>query len=408
MNERWGQVISRGHGRKRPVIPRAVCALSAGVWGYLLAGHGTFWSTRVRLPSAANPQRWPSVVAIVPARDEAEMLPVTLPSLLAQRYPGSFTVLVVDDDSRDDTATLAAAAGATVVRGTGPPPGWAGKVAAMAAGTAAAPPAEFLLFTDADIQWAPDALADLVRAACANQLALTSQMVLLRAESPAERWLIPAFVYFFAQLYPFSKVNRPGAGTAAAAGGCMLVRRDALEAAGGVARIADALIDDVALGRLLKAAGGRIWLGLTCDLHSVRPYPRLADVWRMVSRSAYTQLRYSPPLLAGTVAGLALVYLVPPAGIVVGALRRDRATVALGAVGWVAMSASFAPMLRWYGLSRWHAPALPAVAALYLAMTLDSARRHRRGVGAVWKGRRGGTGTPSRVETSEHPEHRQQ
>jgi hopene-associated glycosyltransferase HpnB len=387
------------------VIGRAVCGLSAAAWAYLLAGHGRFWTTSLRLPPAADPPQWPSVVAIVPARDEAEMLPQTLPSLLGQSYPGRFDVLVVDDDSRDATSALAASAGATVVRGLGPPPGWSGKVAALSAGLAAAPPSDFVLFTDADIAWSPDALADVVRAACAHDFALASQMVLLRAESPAERWLVPAFVYFFAQLYPFSRVNRPGARSAAAAGGCMLVRRDALASGGGLAGIADALIDDVALARLLKRSGGRIWLGLTDRLRSVRAYPRLADVWQMVARSAYTQLRYSPLLLAGTVGGLVLVYLVPPAGTLLGLVRRDRAAAALGAAGWAAMSASFVPMLRWYGLSAWRAPALPGVAAAYLAMTVDSARRHSRGTGAVWKGRPGPR--PARGG-SEHPDERQQ
>jgi hopene-associated glycosyltransferase HpnB len=219
--------------------------------------------------------------------------------------------------------------------------------------------------------------------------------VLLRTESAAERWLVPAFVYFFAQLYPFARVNRRGSRTAAAAGGCMLVRREALERAGGLARIADALIDDVALGRVTKDAGGRVWLGLSSRLRSVRPYPRLADVWQMVSRSAYIQLRCSPGLLAGTVAGLVLVYLVPPAATALGGLRRDGLTAALGAVAWTAMSATFVPMLRWYGLSPGRAPALPAVAALYLAMTVDSARRHRLGRGGAWKGRVGLDGRPS-------------
>jgi hopene-associated glycosyltransferase HpnB len=369
------------------MIVRAVAGLSAGVWAYLLAGHGRFWTTSVRLPEAGDPAPWPSVAAIVPARNEADLLPRTLPSLLGQRYPGRFTVVVVDDDSSDPTGTLAAAAGAAVVKGDGPPPGWSGKVAALAAGVHAADPSDFLLFTDADIEWSPDALADLVRAACTNELALTAQMVLLRAESAAERWLVPAFVYFFAQLYPFSRVNRAEARTAAAAGGCMLVRRDALESAGGLARIAGALIDDVALGRLIKEDGGRVWLGLSRELRSVRPYPRLADVWQMVSRSAYTQLRYSPALLAGTVAGLVLVYLVPPVATLTGALRRDRPTAVLGAAAWTAMSATFVPMLRWYGLRAGRAPALPAVAALYLAMTVDSARRHRLGRGGAWKGR---------------------
>jgi hopene-associated glycosyltransferase HpnB len=208
--------------------------------------------------------------------------------------------------------------------------------------------------------------------------------------------VVPAFVYFFAQLYPFRRVNRPGGRTAAAAGGCMLVRREALEASGGLAGIHGAHIDDVALGRQLKRArpGGRTWLGLTTDVTSVRPYPGLASLWHMVARSAYTQLRYSPLLLAGTVIGLLWLYALPPAaglgGVVALALGGGPAAAwlaGLGLAGWALMTASFVPMLRLYRLSPLRAPGLPLIALLYATMTLDSARRHYAGHGGEWKGR---------------------
>jgi hopene-associated glycosyltransferase HpnB len=225
----------------------------------------------------------------------------------------------------------------------------------------------------------------LVRAATANRLDLTSQMVRLRAESFWEQLIVPAFVYFFAQLYPFARVNGAGS-TAAAAGGCMLVRRAALAAAGGLPEIRGAVIDDVSLGRLLKRRG-RIWLGLSEEIVSVRPYPHLRDLWDMVARSAYTQLRHSPVLLAGTVVGLLLTYVVPPAALVAGFALGDWVLAALGGIAWLVMAATFVPMLRHYRLAPWRALLLPATAVLYVAMTVDSARRHRAGRGAAWKGR---------------------
>jgi hopene-associated glycosyltransferase HpnB len=329
------------------------------------------------------------VVVVVPARNERELLPRTLPTLLAQDYPGRLRVLLVDDASDDGTGEVAAGLGAEVVRGGGPPAGWAGKVAAMAAGLAAAGEPELVLFTDADIAHPPGSVRRLVRASHGARLDLVSQMVRLRAHGWWERVVVPAFVYFFAQLYPFPRVNRPAARTAAAAGGCMLVRRAALVEAGGLEPLRDALIDDVALGRLLKhrPGGGRIWLGLSDDIESVRPYPRLADLWQMVSRSAYTQLRYSPLLLLGTVLGLLLVYVVPVVGVVAGALAGDPVLLAVAGAAWLLMSVTYLPMLRLYRLGWWRAPALPLVALLYLAMTVDSAWRHRRGRGGAWKGR---------------------
>jgi hopene-associated glycosyltransferase HpnB len=372
-----------------------VLAVLAGLallaWLYLVIGHGGYWRMRVHLPAVAgDPERWPSVVAVVPARDEAAILPETLPSLLRQDYPGDFRVVLVDDASSDGTGELATelAAGGplTVVAGQGPPSGWTGKVAAMAAGMAAAGEPEYLLFTDADIGHPPGSVTALVRAAEGDRRDLVSLMARLRTDTRWERAIVPAFVYFFAQLYPFGRVNRPRARTAAAAGGCVLVRRSVLVAAGGLARIKGALIDDVALAGLVKRGGGRIWLGLSTDVLSLRRYPRLADLWDMVARSAYTQLRYSPLLLGGTVVGLLVLYVVPPVAAVVG-LVVNPVVAGLGLAGWALMAGSYLPMVRRYRLGLGWAPGLPVVALIYAGMTVDSAWRHWRGRGGAWKGR---------------------
>ena len=395
------------------------CATAAVAWLYLVAAHGGYWRTSQRLPRVSGePDAWPDVVAVVPARNEAEMLPVTLPALLGQKYPGALSVIVVDDGSSDGTGEVAAklAAGSArplrVISGAPPPDGehWAGKVWAMAQGLRAAGPFApgpdgYLLFTDADIAWAaPDMLRRLVAAAEGDDRDLVSQMALLRTATGWERVVVPAFVYFFAQLYPFRRVNAPGSRTAASAGGCMLIRRGALEKAGGLAPIRGALIDDVAMGRMIKRQRGRCWLGVTRQVVSVRPYPRLASLWQMVARSAYTQLRYSPVLLAATLAGLLFLYVLPPAGAIAGlaavlALPPAAAglagasgaaaalTLGAGLAGWALMSLSYLPMLRLYRLSPLRAPGLPLIALLYGAMTADSARRHYAGRGAEWRGR---------------------
>ena len=303
----------------------AACVLATLAWVYLLVAHGGYWRTDCRLPAGSGraepgPGDWPSVVAVIPARDEAAILPETLPSLLGQEYPGELSVVLVDDDSSDGTAAIAESLGQfpgvalKVIRGEPLAAGWAGKVWAMAQGAAAAGECDYLLFTDADIAFGPGAVGALARAAVTDDRALVSQMALLRADTGWEKWIVPAFVYFFAQLYPFRRIGRPGARTAAAAGGCMLVRRTVLAAAGGLDRIKDARIDDIALARLLKRppAAARCWLGFTTHVRSRRPYPRFAELWGMVARSAYTQLRYSPGLLVAVLAGLAWLYLLPP------------------------------------------------------------------------------------------------
>ncbi|HEY1780780.1 MAG TPA: glycosyltransferase [Roseiarcus sp.] len=379
------------------MIVAAVSLLPVAIWAYLLFGRGWFWLCRERDDSAAAakpPHAWPSVVAIIPARDEADMIALSVGSLLRQDYPGQFSVVVVDDQSADGTAAAALAAahearGADrlkIVAGNGPPPGWTGKLSAMRQGLAEveADPSlpEFVLFTDADIAYAPHGLSRLVAIAHANKSVLTSLMVRLRCESAAERWLAPAFVFFFQMLYPFAWVNDPRRATAAAAGGSMLVRRESLRMAGGLEAVRGALIDDCALGALMKGQGP-IWLGLTESVDSLRAYPTFADFGRMVSRSAFAELRYSPLRLAGAIAGMALVYIAPPIFVV---FARGPAQAA-GLLAWAMMALTLVPTLKLYQRPLIGALALPVIAAAYVAFTFDSALQYWRGRGGYWKGR---------------------
>ncbi|KPI31573.1 hopene-associated glycosyltransferase HpnB [Actinobacteria bacterium OV450] len=376
----------------------AACA-SLAVWIWLTFAQGMFWRTDVRLPPRRDPARWPSVAIVVPARDEAGVLPCSLPSLIAQDYPGEAEVILVDDGSTDGTGDLARRLARehpglplTVVSPGEPEPGWTGKLWALRHGIALARAAhatepEYLLLTDADIAHEPDSLRELVAAATSAELDLVSQMARLRAVSPWERLVVPAFVYFFAQLYPFRRINRPTGRTAAAAGGCVLLRTGAAVRAGVPDSIRHAVIDDVSLARAVRRSGGRIWLGLAERVDSVRPYPALGDLWRMVSRSAYAQLRHQPLLLAGTVAGLVLVYLAPPAALLAGLAGGHAATAWAGGLAWLLMAGTYLPMLRYYRQPAVLAPLLPLTAFLYLLMTVDSAVQHYRGRGAAWKGR---------------------
>jgi hopene-associated glycosyltransferase HpnB len=341
-----------------------------------------------------EPNAWPSVVAIIPARDEADVIARSVGSLLRQDYPGLFSVVVVDDQSTDGTAAVASAAANAanagdrleIVTGNGPPPGWTGKLSAMRQGLAeveaGAQAPEFVLFTDADIAYSPHVLSRLVAIARAHNSVLTSLMVKLRCESAAERWLAPAFVFFFQMLYPFAWVNDPRRTTAAAAGGCMLVRRETLRAAGGLEAVRGALIDDCALGALMKRQGP-IWLGLTDSVDSLRAYPTLGDFRRMVSRSAFAELRYSPLRLAGAIGGMVLVYVAPP----VFAIFSRGAPQAAGGLAWAMMTLALMPTLRLYGRPLVGGLALPAIAAAYVAFTFDSALQYWRGRGGYWKGR---------------------
>lgn len=369
-----------------------LAAASLAIWLYLLLGRGFFWLARLPTP-LRSPARWPRVVAVVPARNEAAVVGEAVSSLLSQDYPGHFSIVLVDDHSDDGTADAAREAATrlgkvehlTVLDARPLPPGWTGKLWALADGVRQVEergnPPELFLFTDADIAHHPSNLAELVARLDGEGRDLVSLMVLLRCQSPAERFLIPAFVFFFAMLYPFAWSNDPRGRTAAAAGGCVLLRRSAYQRIGGFAGIRGALIDDCALAREVKR-GGSIWLGLTRRTRSLRPYPGIGDIWRMVARTAYAQLGYSRLLLAGTMLGLVITYLVPPAVIFAGGPAAWFAGAA-----WVTMTLTYLPMVRFYGLSPLWAPLLPAIAMVYLAATIDSARRHWRGAGGEWKGR---------------------
>jgi hopene-associated glycosyltransferase HpnB len=367
-------------------------AASLAIWAYLLLARGGFWRCRPRdTQEAVPPPVWPAVAAIVPARDEAEHIGDSIGSLLRQDYPGPLTVILVDDNSGDGTkeaaervaARLSAGHRFVALAGGALPRGWTGKLWAVNQGIGAALSEQptYLLLTDADIVHAPDNLRRLVAHAQAGSFALTSLMAKLRCQSFAERSHDPAFIFFFQMLYPFAWVNRADRTTAAAAGGCMLVRADALTAVGGIASIRNALIDDCALAERLKRHGP-IWIGLTERVRSIRAY-RWSDVWRMVARSAYTQLGHSPLALVATMAGMGFTYVAP----VVLAVGGSGPARWLGLLSWGLMALAFQPSLRLYRLSPLWGVALPFIALLYMLYTLDSAYQYARGRGGVWKGR---------------------
>jgi hopene-associated glycosyltransferase HpnB len=330
------------------------------------------------------------VVVVIPARNEAPVIGQSVGSLLRQDYAGPVSVIVVDDNSDDGTGAIAkrAAEGMPhaleVISGTTLPPGWTGKLWALRQGVSEAERGapDYLLLTDADIAHAPDSISWLVAQAEHGKYVLTSFMAKLRCESLAERSHVPAFIYFFEMLYPFAWVRDPKSSAAAAAGGCVLLKTEALRAAGGIESIRNALIDDCSLARQMKRVGP-IWLGLTNRVRSIRPYERLADVRQMISRSAYAQLNFSVLMLIGCIAGLALTFFAAPllAILATGPARW------IGLAVWAAMALSFVPTLRFYRLSPLWGIALPGIAALYAVYTIDSAWRHWRKRGGEWKGR---------------------
>jgi hopene-associated glycosyltransferase HpnB len=377
------------------MLAQILAALALAIWLYLLLGRGGFWLSSQRDDGELAPVRdRPKLAVVIPARDEAQGIGACIRSLLQQDFAGEWIVILVDDGSSDGTAAIARQAVAAlpgqwrlnVVTGAPPPAGWTGKLWALKQGIdmagRVAPETEYFLLSDADIVYAPGTLTALVARARAGGLVLTSLMVKLRCESLAERALIPAFIFFFEMLYPFAWVNREEAATAGAAGGCMLVRADALGQAGGIAAIRNALIDDCALARKLKVRGP-IWLGLTERAHSIRPYPGFEDIRHMVARSAYAQLRYSPLILAGVLAGMGVTYLAPPLFALFGTgwVRIS------GLAAWVLMAIAFQPTLRFYRVSPLWGIALPAIAFCYTLFTLDSALQFARGKGGLWKGR---------------------
>ena len=385
---------------------KTVAWIAAAAWIGLVVARGRFWDARAdRLAEPPAEQSAPDVHAVIPARNEADVLERTLPALFAQRYPGRFTATIVDDRSDDGTGALAralvAAAGlescVEVVLARDRPAGWTGKMWALAEGVAAARsqgrrPA-YWWFTDADVEHDGETLVRLVATAQEQRRDLTSQMVELHCARDWEPLLIPAFVFFFRMLYPFAWVNDDRRATAAAAGGCVLLADDALVRIGGIERIHGELIDDCALAAAVKGSGGGLWLGLATRSRSVRPYRDLATIWSMVARTAYTQLRYSPLLLAGTVAAMLVLYVAPPVAVLAGLAARRPGVALAGAAGWGVMAAAYGPTVRRYRQPWPLAFTLPLAGILYTAMTVDSALRHARNAGGGWKGR---TFTPAR------------
>jgi hopene-associated glycosyltransferase HpnB len=386
------------------IIITALAALALIGWLYLLLFRRRFWLANQRLRRKVRElDDWPPVAAIVPARDEAAVVDRAIRSLLDQDYPGQLAVLLVDDYSTDGTAAAARrvareterAEAFHVIPARALPPGWTGKLSAMATGFEAllkgseesGVHARYVLFTDADIVHAPQNLKRLVAKAETKKLDLVSLMVRLHCERPIERLLIPAFVFFFQKLYPFPAANSRRSHVAAAAGGCMLVRRRALERAGGLERISSELIDDCALAALLKPHGP-IWIGLATDgTRSIRPYDGLKDIWAMVARTAYSQLDYSPLMLLATVLGMSVLYLVPIVALVWGLVIVAPLLAALGLAPLLLMWIAYLPTWRLYRRIGWAFFALPAAAVLYTLMTIDSAWRHLRGRGGGWKNR---------------------
>jgi hopene-associated glycosyltransferase HpnB len=371
------------------VIALFLALFAFAAWLFLLCARDGFWLARERDNGEALPEpaHWPTVTAIVPARDEADVIGASIASLLAQDYPGPFHVILIDDGSCDGTTDIAHGLHGldrlTILRGEPLAPGWTGKLWAVVQGIeAAGSDADWFLLTDADITHTPDHARRLVSRGVRDGRVLVSVMARLRCVSFAERMLIPAFVFFFQMLYPFARVNRTTSKLGAAAGGCMLVRREALARAGGIATLRGALIDDCAFGALLKRQGP-VWLGLSDKANSIRRYDSFGSVAAMISRSAYAQLGYSPLMLAGTILGLAILYAAPPALTVMGEGAARMAAVA----AWVLMAIMFQPMLRFYRRSPLWGPALPLIAAFYAGCTVLSAWQHMRGRGGMWKGR---------------------
>ncbi|WP_375203245.1 glycosyltransferase [Hyphococcus sp.] len=369
-------------------------------WGWLTLLRGGFWRADARLTDKADPAAWPDIVAVIPARDEAETIGEVIRAHMTADYPGSLTVILADDGSTDGTAEIARGAAAQsarpfeVVSVPPLPEGWTGKLWAVENGLSRAkeiaPDAKYVLLTDADIALARDTLSRLAAKAEDEDLALTSLMARLDSRGPWASFLIPAFIYFFQKLYPFPRANDPNDNLAAAAGGCMLVRRDAIDAIGGVAAFKATLIDDCTFAKAVKdlTPSTKIWLGLAQDeAISLRDNRDLSSIWNMVARTAYAQLGFSPLLLGGTVIGMALVYLAAPL-ILLTAMWHWNFTALFYAAGACALMAyTYWPTLRLYGRAPWEAALLPVAAGFYTAMTVSSALRHWRGEGSQWKGR---------------------
>jgi hopene-associated glycosyltransferase HpnB len=352
--------------------------LTLGIWLTLIFARHGFWRSDPDLPDAM-PATLPSVAILIPARNEAGTISDAVCHLRAQDYAGRFTITVIDDDSSDATATIAAQAGAHVLTAKPLLKGWSGKLSALHQGVLANPAVDLYWFTDADILHAPDTLRRMVAQMEQQGAALVSVMAHLRCISFWEKLLVPAFIYFFAMLYPFRAINHHGRAHAGAAGGSILVKRTALENIGGIPAYKDALIDDCTLAKRIKYNGGAVWLGYFSGTTSLRAATSLASFWQMVRRTAFNQLGHNYVLLAATVLGLALTFCAP--------IWLSLAGCWPAWLAWALMSLSFVPTLHRYRLGQWRAPLLPLCAMLYLLMTLDSARVHAQGRGGGWKGR---------------------
>ena len=366
------------------------------VWLVLAFAWGNFWRIwefDADHDALTPPQNWPRVTAIVPARNEAATIAAVVNALAQQDYPGEFSVIIVDDHSEDATAQLArqaaaetgAAARVQVIQAPELAPGWTGKLWALNTGVSSsnAVPPDFFWFTDADVVHSPGTLHRLASRAQQNSLDLASLMVLLESRTFAERLLIPAFLYFFLMLYPPRRTADTRAKTAGAAGGCILLRRAALERIGGLASIRNEIIDDCSLARAVKRSGGKIWMGLTRASHSLRSYSSFAEIRDLIARTAFTQLNYSAVQLLGTLLGLAITFLAPVA-LTFAAHPRVWLPALLA---WCLMTASFLPTITFFRLSPLWAPLLPLSAIFYSYATLLSAVRFWQGRGGQWKGR---------------------
>ncbi|MFM5902930.1 MAG: glycosyltransferase [Dolichospermum sp.] len=373
--------------------------LSLITWLFLLLFWGQFWQVNHQLETDKSviKKTLPTVCVIVPARNEADVIPISLRSLLLQDYTGNFTIFLVDDQSSDGTANFAQGVAYAldkteklqIFSSESLPTGWTGKLWSMAQGIEKASELtpDYFLLTDADIEHDLSNLRRLVAKAESQDLDLVSIMVRLRCQSFWEKLLIPAFVFFFQKLYPFSWVNNPQKTTAAAAGGCILIHREALNRIGGLQIIRQALIDDCSLAKAVKSNHGQIWLGLSTSTISLRPYNSLKTIWDMVARSAYTQLNYSPLLLVGSLLGMTLVYLLPPTGVILGVLLGNPTMTIVSFTAYLLMTFAYLPIIRFYKCPAIFAFSLPIIAFLYTLMTVDSAWRYWQGRGGEWKGR---------------------
>ena len=368
--------------------------LSLIIWVFLIFFRGNFWLADQMLEAdVMQLETWPSIAVVIPARNEEKYISATLQSLMAQKYPGEIDITVVNDNSTDNTVeaiTRIKNERIVLSNGSDLPEGWTGKLWALSQGVNLSirknPSVDFYLFTDADIEHSQETLKIMVTKAERENLQLVSLMVLLNCRNIWEILLIPAFVFFFQKLYPFQWINNPKKPTAGAAGGYILVRRSALEAAGGIDAVRGEIIDDCAISRVIKQ-NGSIWLGLTRNVKSLRSYIRLSEIWKMVTRTAFDQLNYSVTVLLVTIIGMIIIYLVPPFAVVWGLVFNDNLSLSLGVLCWVIMAIAYLPTQRPYQRPFWETLILPVAAFLYSLMVIDSAKRHWTKRYPSWKGR---------------------